>query len=148
MTQDKRFAKDVAKHLDRRRMRRKFAFWTSALGLAVLAVMYVTCGRGFGIGGKGEGSGSGRGSGSGSVVAIADAGPQRCQIRVTADGIAVDGMKMTRDEAVAACKVTTGADVVVTGDARQGDWDALKAALDAAGVALFTKDIAVRDAGA
>jgi hypothetical protein len=29
--------------------------------------------------------------------------------------------------------------VVVTGDARQGDWDALRAALEAAKVPVFTK---------
>ncbi len=139
----KGFAKDVAKQLDRRRMRRRLLGWGIAGTAIVLAALYLTCGRGFGIGGKGSGSGSG----PGSVVAPADAGPRRCEIRVTAAGISVDGKPMTRDEAVTACKATTGADVVVTGDARQGDWDALRAALDAAGVSLFTKDIAPADAG-
>jgi len=140
---NKTFAKDVAKHLDRRRMRRRLAVWTGLVGAAVLAVMYLTCGRGFGIGGKGSGSGSG----PGSVVATADAGPKRCEVRVSVEGIFVDGKSATRDEAVTACKATTGADVVVTGNAREGNFKDLKAALEAAGVSVFVHDGTPPDAG-
>ena len=66
-------------------------------------------------------------------------GPKRCVVRVTGRGITVDGTEMTREAAVAACKQTDGALVTVTGDARQGDWDELRAALEAAGVQLFMK---------
>jgi len=59
---------------------------------------------------------------------------------VAPGAITVDGKPMSRDDAVAACKATTGADVVVTGDAREGDWQELRAALEAAGV----KDISLR----
>jgi len=132
---NKQLAKDVAKQLDRRRMRRKLVLFALFVVVIALAVTYLTCGRGWGIGGAGKGEGSGS---SGSAV-VRDAGPNRCSLRVTADGIFVDGAPATREAAVATCKATTGADVVVTGDARQGDWDALRAALEAAGVPIFTK---------
>jgi hypothetical protein len=60
-------------------------------------------------------------------------------VRVTSEGIAVDGAKATKDEAVDACKKLGAAEVVVTGDARQGAWDELKAAFEAAGVPVFLK---------
>jgi len=103
------------------------------LALVAAAALYLRCGQGFGLGGQGKGSGE-----PGSVRTIA--APARCAIRVSASGITVDGKPMRRDEAVAACKATAGADVVVTGDARQGDWDDLRSALDAAGVATFLRD--------
>ncbi len=139
MTQpnDNHFAKSVAKQLDRRRMRRRLVLLALFVGAIALAITYLTCGRGWGVGGAGKGEGSGPGPGSGAVRA--DAGPNRCSIRVSADGILVDGAPATREAAVATCSATTGADVVVTGDARQGDWDALRTALEAANVPIFTK---------
>jgi hypothetical protein len=95
--------------------------------LAVAAALWLRCGPGWGLGSWGLG-GAGSGSGSGSATAA-----KRCALRVTATGIFVDGARHTRDEAVAACK-TTGADVVITGDAREGDWKDLDAALHAAAV--------------
>jgi len=133
-TGDPRLARDVAKHLDRRRMRRRLVGWTAILALGVVAAMYLTCGRGFGLGGAGKGSGEGPGSARALVA------PRRCAIRVTVRGITVDGKPAPRDEAVAACKATAGADVVVTGDARQGDRDDLLGALNAAGVPAFLRD--------
>lgn len=138
MSNDNHFAKDVAKQLDRRRMRRKLVMLGLFIAAIALAITYLTCGRGWGVGGAGKGEGSGPGPGSGTV-ARADAGPNRCSIRVTADGILVDGSPSTRDAAVAACKATTGADVVITGDARQGDWDALRTELEAAKVPIYAK---------
>jgi hypothetical protein len=135
-TPDKRFTKDVARELDRRRTRRRLVVLVLLAGAIALAVTYLTCGHGWGLGGKGAGSGPGPGSGAGITV---DAGPNRCTVRVTSTGITVGGKPATRDEAVARCKATTGADVVVTGDARQGDWDELRAALEAANVPVFTK---------
>ena len=101
----------------------------------MLAVLYLRCGSGWGIGGKG----SGKGDGSGAAQPALTSGAKRCVVRVTAEGIVVDGNKMKRDEAVAACKATEGALVTVTGDARQGDWDELRTALDQAGVKIFTR---------
>lgn len=114
----------------RSRRRRLLAFALIALAI-LLALLYLTCGRG--LGGKGAGKGA---AGSARPVLV-DAGPVRCQVRVTASGITVGGKPTSREEAVAACKRTTAADVIVTGDARQGDWDELRTALEAAGVELM-----------
>jgi hypothetical protein len=137
---DRRLAKDVAKHLDRRRMRRKLLVWALVVGALVLAALYGTCGHGWGLGGKGKGKGEGSGPGSGSVqglLAAPDAGPRRCAIRVGAGGITADGKSATVEEAVAACKDATGAEVLITGGAREGDWEELKAALDRARIQIF-----------
>ena len=139
---DRRFAKDVARQLDRRRMRRRLLVWLLVLAALVVAALYLTCGRGFGLGGKGkgEGSGSGPGSGEGSVsplMSAVDAGPRRCEVRVAASGITVDGKPATVAEAVTACKTATAAEVLVTGGARQGDWEDLKAAFDGAGIQIL-----------
>ncbi len=136
MTSSKQFAKDIAKELAKRQRRRKWMTLGAVAGLIVLAVVYLRCGRGWGLGGEGSGSGSGSGLG---VVSSLDAGVRRCTIRVTAAGIAVDGKPMNKAEAVAACRDKGAADVVVTGDAREGDWDDLRAALEAAHVEVFVR---------
>ena len=128
------FAKDVAKQLDRRRQRRRLAFLAAGAALVVLAIMFLRCGSGWGLGGKGSGGGGGS-----AGEPAHDAGPKRCAIRVDAKGISVDGKPETRAEAVSACAKTTGADVVVTGDARQGTWDELRAALEAAKIPVFVR---------
>jgi hypothetical protein len=125
---DKRFVRDVAKQVDRRRMRRKATLWTALLALVAAAVAYLRCGGGFGLG-------TGTGGEAGPSTPQTVAAPRRCAIRVTATGIVVNGVPMQRDQAVDACKATTGADVIVTGDAREGDWADLRTALTAAGVA-------------
>lgn len=137
---DRRLAKDVAKQIERRRARRRITFWLLVLAAVVAAALYLRCGRGWGLGGTGKGEGEGPGAGTGSVAAVpADAAPPRCQIRVSSEGIAVDGKLASRDDAVATCKLTAGADVVVTGDARQGDWEELQTALDHAGIPTFLR---------
>jgi hypothetical protein len=137
MTIDRKFARDVAKQIDRRRTKRKLVVGGGLVTAIVLAVLYLTCGRGWGIGGKDQGEGPNRSAGLATLV---DAGPRRCAIRVAARGITVDGKPATREQAIAACKGATGADVVVTGDARQGDWDDLRSGLDAAGITIFTRE--------
>ena len=134
-TGDRKFARDVAKQLDRRRMRRRMTIWSALLALIVAAAGYLRCGSGFGVG-----TGTGAGTAAGTAPVRPVAGPRRCALRVAPAGITVDGKPMSRDEAVAACKEATGADVVVTGDAREGDWQELRTALEAAGV----KDISLR----
>jgi hypothetical protein len=136
-TGDKRFVRDVAKQLDRRRMRRRMTIWSALVALVVAAAGYLRCGSGFGVG---TGTGTGKEAGTEPVRPVA--GPRRCALRVALAGITVDGKPMSRDEAVAACKKTTGVDAVVTGDAREGDWGELRAALVAAGV----QDIRLREA--
>jgi len=130
---DRKLAKDVARELDRRKLRRKLLVTGAIVGLVVLAFLYLRCGRGWGLGGGGKGNGTG----SGTATATADAGPRRCALRISADGISVDGKPANRAAAVAACKTAGGAEVVVTGDATQGVWDDLRAALDAAGVPSY-----------
>jgi hypothetical protein len=134
-TGDRQFARDVAKQIDRRRMRRRMTVWSALLALVVAAATYLRCGSGFGVG---TGTGGTGGNDSSPVRPVA--GPKRCAVRVAPTGITVDGKPMSRDDAVAACKAATGADIVVTGDAREGDWQDLRAALEAAGV----KDISLR----
>lgn len=123
-------AKDVAKQLERRQRRRRLIVYGVWLVVVVLLAVYLRCGRGWGLGGSGEGGEGGRGSASKSS--------HRCALRVTATGITVDGAPTTRDAAVASCR--SGADVIVTGDARQGDWDQLRDALLRANI-----DVAVHD---
>ena len=122
---DPRFARDVARQLDRRRMRRRLVGWSALLAAVAAAAMYLRCGVGFGLGGDGAGPGPPRGLTE----------PRRCAIRVAAGGITVDGKSMLRDAAIKVCKAMAGADVVITGDAREGDGQALVRALKAAGIA-------------
>jgi len=136
----------------KRRLRRLVV--PAALVAAIaLAVLYLRCGGGFGLGG-GSGVGLGKGPGSagsagaggsdstarGALDRPSDAGVPRCQVRVTGAGLELDGAVATREAIVAACRTASAADVTVTGDARQGVWDDLKAALTAAGIATFVRD--------
>jgi hypothetical protein len=135
-THDRKLVKDVAVEIERRRRRRRLVTLVVILGLVIVAALYLTCGKGWGLGGKGKGAGPGSGPGSGSSVAA----PTRCTLRVTKDGVLVDGVAKTRDQAVDLCKhMKDGAVVTVTGDARQGDWDELRAALEAVGVKIYMR---------
>lgn len=127
--------KRLAKEIDRRRMRRRMLTLVVLLGAAILAAVYLRCGRGWGTGGKGPGEG-----GPATLKSTPSDAAGRCSIRLTATGITVDGKSMTRDEAIAACKTKTGADVLVTGDSRQGDWDELRGSLEAAGIQFFARE--------
>lgn len=128
------FAKQVAKELEKRNRRRKLITLAIVAALVALAITYLQCGSGFGLGG---GKGPGKG-GEGSGISNTNE-PKRCTIRVTSEGIFVDGTKKTRDQAVSHCKKTEAAMVTVTGDARQGDWDELRAALEAVGVKIYLR---------
>jgi hypothetical protein len=134
-TGDRQFARDVAKHIDRRRVRRRMTIWSALIALLVAAATYLRCGSGFGVG---TGTGTGDDDDASPVRPVA--GPKRCAVRVAPGVLTVDGKPASRDDVVEACKAATGADVVVTGDAREGDWQDLRVALEAAGV----KDISLR----
>jgi hypothetical protein len=123
-------AKAVARELDRRHRRRRLLILGGWAVLVALAALYLRCGRGWGLGG---GGGTGTGHGSGNGVAT----PHRCEVRVTSKGYELAGKPTTRSAIVGEC--AQGVDVIVTGDARQGDWDALKAELDAAKIQTFTR---------
>jgi hypothetical protein len=128
---DRRFARDVAQQLDRKRVRRKLGLWSVLLAIVAAAAMYLRCGAGFGLGGGGKGPGEG---GESTQTQRAATGPVRCALRLSGTGITVDGKPMSRDDAAAACKAIGGADLIVTGDAREGDRPALLRALGAAGI--------------
>src|SRR5262245_24870696 len=100
-TPSRQLAKDVASELERRKRTRKLLFLSVWAAAIIAAVLYMRCGSGWGTGGKGPGKGPGTG-------AAETSGPKRCTVRVSAEGIAVDGKLMKRDEAVAVCKQTEG----------------------------------------
>lgn len=132
---------------ERARRRRRIArvvFWLAAIAALILAIMLVRCGGGFGFGdGKGLGGGTGKGPAEGKAgKAQGLTAPARCQLRVDATGVRLDGTATTIPAAVAACRKTTGADVFVVGDARQGTWEELRAALAAADVPSLVRGAA------
>lgn len=139
---DRQFARDVAKQIDRRRTRRRLTLWSALLALVIAGAAYLRLGGGLGQ------LGLGGGDGDDGDARRPLAGPQRCTIRISAAGIAVGDKPMARDAAVAACKGAVGADVVVTGDAREGDWQDLRAALEAAGIAVHQRLHPAGSAGA
>ena len=132
----RQLARDVASELEARRRRRRLLFLLVWTILIAAAILYMRCGGGWGLGGKGEG----KGPGTGAAGSAETQGPKRCTVRVSSEGIIVDGKKLAKDEAVAACKQTEGALITVTGDARQGDWDELRTSLEAAGVPIFKRN--------
>jgi hypothetical protein len=126
------FAKDVAREVDRRQRRRKLILLAVWAALIAAAVLYLRGGKGWGIGGDGSGSGSGSGSANASGSS-ASPGEQRCPVRVGNDGVTLDGKAATAHLIIESCKAV---DVVVTGDAKEGEWKQLCQALDAAHVAI------------
>jgi hypothetical protein len=73
--------------------------------------------------------------------------PPRCQVRLDATGLTLAGSPSERAAAVAACAKAGAADVVVTGEAPQGAWDALKGELDKAGVKTYVRGAPQGDPG-
>lgn len=132
-------AKDVASELERRRRRRRMMLLLVWAALIVAALLYLRCGKGWGTGGKTPGAGGAVTAVGSGAAETKTSGPKRCVVRISAQGITVDGKRMVREDAVTACKQTEGALITVTGDARQGDWDELRTALEQAGVPIFTR---------
>lgn len=126
---DRKFARDVARQIDRRRTRRRLTVWTALLALVIAAASYLRFGGGLGA----LGLGGGRGDGDGDEQRRTLAGPERCAIRISASDLTVNGRPTARDAAIAACKVAPGVDIFPTGDVRHGDVEALEAAIKAAG---------------
>lgn len=133
----------------RRRVRR-LVLWGGLAALVILILLYARCRGGLGLGG-GTSSGALRGSAATATALDAapaaasaadagtDAAPPRCQVRVDAQGVTLDGKPATVDAAIAACRTAGAADVLVTGDAVQGTWDQLRTGLEAAGVKTFVR---------
>ena len=120
-------AKDVAKELEARARRRKLIMLAVWIALVVAAVMYLRCGQGWGTGGSGSGNGQG--------IVAPDHAKQRCQVRLDGKGVTLDGSAMSKERAVELCaRRGGGAEVTVTGDAREGDWAQMRGMLGAARV--------------
>jgi hypothetical protein len=77
-------------------------------------------------------------------AAVADA---RCTLRVAARGISVDGDPMTPEQAIAACKRTSGAMAIIADDAPPTVWPALRKQLARAHVTIHMRG-AIDDRGA
>ncbi len=130
---------DAMDRAERRRRRRRRWFGLLLIAVLVASFFLIRCGGGFGIGGgggRGVGRGTAKGLKRGPAAVVTDAGP-RCRVRVSAAGVRLDGDASSIAAVVAACRQAGGAEVIVTGDARQGQWDELRAALDAAAVPAF-----------
>lgn len=107
------------------------------IAAAALVLLFLKCGSGWGFG-KGGDDGEGKAKAK-PALSMLDAGVPRCQLRIDAAGIAANGKSVEVDGAVDACRKAGAADVVVTGDARQGLWDQLEGALEGAGVKAFVR---------
>jgi hypothetical protein len=118
-------------------------------GIVGLAYWLWTKLSGIGIGG-GSSINSGSGSSPNGTVPTAPTAtapsstdssqasqPALCAIRLSSTGLTINGVAATIDQ-VSSC--TQGANVIVSGDARQGDVDALQTALSASGI-QFTINI-------
>ena len=130
---DPNLARDVAKHLDRRRIKRKVTLWTLLVALVAAAASYLHCGHGLGLGGGG-GPGDDGPAPRESVVA------RRCLLRISAKGITVDGKPMERAAAVDACKQAGSAELIQVGDAPEGKLEELRRALAAARVPFALRE--------
>jgi hypothetical protein len=119
----------------------------AAVAAAVLLAPWKRCGAELGFwpgGGPGEGEPDRpkTAAGGGGAGGADEAPRPRCKVRLAASGLTLDGAAADQAAVVTACKAAGGADVVVTGDAIQGTWDRLRAALIEAGVELYVRGAA------
>jgi len=63
----------------------------------------------------------------------------RCTLRLSAKGVFVDGDAMTREQAIAACKQTNGAIVIVADDAPPQAWPELQGRLRKAAIKIYMR---------
>jgi hypothetical protein len=105
-------------------------------GIGVAALLWWLLRGGVGGGGGGVLPGGGLAWARGAGAGRADGGHggggggRPCRLRLSAQGLTIDGEPATIDEAAARCD---DAELVVTGDALQGNLDRLRAALAARG---------------
>jgi len=132
--------------MSRRRQQRgsggRLLIWAFVLGLLVAALMYLRCGEGLGFGpGGGDDDDNGRAEKKQEMRPAVSEPVRRCQLRVDAKGVTLDGKLSEIDAAVAACKDSGGgAELTATGAAKYGTVEELKAALDEAGVPVLVRD--------
>jgi hypothetical protein len=127
------------------------------LAMVAAAIMYLRCGDEFGLGGSTGGSvGDGKqgeaerdrgdqpGDGKSDIRPAAGSGAAakqrlRCELRLDASGLTLDGEPATPKEAADECK-KVGAELTVTGDAKFGESEKVRKALDEAGVEVFVRE--------
>jgi hypothetical protein len=135
--------------MSRRRQQRstggRLVIWAFVLGLLVAALMYLRCGEGFGFGPGGGDDGDDKSDKDEATrdevrPAVGGEPARRCQLRVDAEGVTIDGKKAEVDAAVAACKTAGGAELTATGDAKYGTVEELKAALERESVPVLVRD--------
>ena len=86
-----------------------------------------------------HGGGFGLGGGSSEASdAPPPAGP--CHLRLDSRALTLDGREVTSDDAIASCRASGRAELLITGDAIAGVADQLVAALKRAGVAVAIKN--------
>jgi len=130
------------------------------LAMVAAAIMYLRCGDELGFGG-GDGSSVGSGDGKADVAkgdrsdepgeksdvrpAVGSAARKRarCELRLDAGGLSLDGSPTGLEKAVKECKDAGGAELTVTGDALFGESEKVRKALDEAGVEVFVREGAV-----
>lgn len=105
-----------------------------AAALVALAVWLGWCGRGYFLGGGDPGLGVEEQQ---PRPATADAAPARCVLRVDSQGITVAGDRVDLPTAIARCQPSGEAELTVTGDARFGTADDLRAALERANIRVY-----------
>jgi len=66
-------------------------------------------------------------------------GSRRCTLRISARGIYVDGNSTTRAGAVASCKRSAGAMVVLEDNAPQDEWKEIEVELRREGIAIYMR---------
>lgn len=81
--------------------------------------------------------GGGGGGGTGGTTGIPT--PCPCKLRLSPAGLTHDGHASSAEAVVAACQACGKAELVVTGDTKQGDADALVIALEKAGITVYRK---------
>lgn len=113
---------------------------TGVVGLIVAAVLYLRCGDGFGFG---RGDGTGKAKEVQDAVEKASTQPaaslRPCQLRLDGAGLSLGDRRVRVEEAVRACKETSGAELVATGDAVYGELERLRETLERAGVKVFVR---------
>jgi hypothetical protein len=78
--------------------------------------------------------GGGRGLGGGGTPSEPTPPPGPCRLRLDSRALQLDGHDVATDDAIASCRASGRAEVLVTGDAIAGVADQLVAALKSAGV--------------
>jgi len=103
-------------------------------GGALLVWLLVSGGGGLGLGG----SGGGTASAAPAPPPTPAPPPPPCKVRIDILGVHVDGKPVDVKTAIERCRASKRAEVVVTGDARQGTKDDVMRSFAAAGIAVAT----------